>query len=415
MLCLATLLNYMDRQALPQTATELKQRYAIGDARYGTIERNFSWAFAAGSILFGFIADRLGPRLIYPLVLLGWSLAGLATPLIADPRVTAWVADADDPSSGPYHWLLLCRTALGLFEAGHWPCALISVRQILALKDRPLGNGLLQSGASLGAILIPLYVLAVQQLGYGWEVVFWTIGAAGLLWVPLWLALVRRGDLRETKKVYTRTDSISATPFEWLLFARMYVCLFAVIIGLNVSWQVLRVWLPKYLRESQGFSPEIAAGIVSGYYIAADLGCLASGVLVRVLVQRGRSVDSARITGYAVFAASAFLAALVPVAGGGWAGVALLMAAGAGILGLHPYYYALVQELPTRHMGVLSGFLAAAGWFVAGAVQKTLGTQIESTKSYDVGFVLVGLAPLLGLVALVTIWKAPAERIEART
>ena len=87
----ATLLNYMDRQVLPQIATELKDTYGIDDARYGTVGRNFAWAFALGSIFFGFIADRIGPRLLYPVVLVGWSVAGLATPLMRDPQWTRLV------------------------------------------------------------------------------------------------------------------------------------------------------------------------------------------------------------------------------------------------------------------------------------------------------------------------------------
>ncbi|HEV3435863.1 MAG TPA: MFS transporter [Gemmata sp.] len=408
---LATLLNYMDRQALSQTATELKERYAIGDARYGFIEGSFSVAFAVGSILFGFIADRFGPRLVYPVVLIGWSVAGLVTPLTGNPNVTGYVADPDDPASGPFHWLVLCRTMLGLFEAGHWPCALITARQILSAKDRPLGNGILQSGASVGAVLIPPYVMALRHLEYGWEVVFWTIGVVGLMWVPIWLVLVRRGDLdnkvvleeEEENDVYV--PPVPSVPFEWLSFLRMYVTLFTVIVGLAVSWQVLRAWLPKYLKESQGFSADATDKIVMGYYIAAGLGCIVSGFPARWLVSRGMTIHSARLVGFAAFAAITLSAAMVPVVGGGWAGVGLLTLAATGIICLHPYYYALTQELPAKHMGFLSGFLAAAGWGVVGYVQKELGAHIEATKSYDAGFVLVGVAPLLGLFALVTLWK----------
>src|SRR3954454_10244130 len=70
---LATLLNYMDRQVLPQIATELKDTHGLDDARYGIVGRNFAWAFACGSIFFGFLADRVGPRGLYPFVLVGWS------------------------------------------------------------------------------------------------------------------------------------------------------------------------------------------------------------------------------------------------------------------------------------------------------------------------------------------------------
>lgn len=412
---LATLLNYMDRQVLPQIATELKDSYGLNDARYGEVAGNFAVAFALGSIFFGFIADRVGPRALYPFVLIGWSAAGLATPLMRNPEITGYLVDRTDLENGAYKWLLLCRTVLGFFEAGHWPCALLTARQVLTAKDRPLGNGLLQSGASLGAILVPLYVMAVRHLGGGWEVAFWTIGGIGLLWVPLWLALVRRGDLdhpiqppaAEAPPPPDADDFVPPRPaFRWGPFLRIYTALFAVILGISVSWQFIREWLPKYLKESQGFSADAADLIVPAYYISAELGCFAFGLLVRWMVSRGREVHSARVIGYAVFAAVTASAAAAPFVGDARLGVGLIVLAGAGILGLHPCYYALAQELPAKHMALLSGILAAAGWFTVSWVQRTMGAYIEATKSYDAGLVLAGLAPLAGLVALLLLWRS---------
>ena len=424
---LATLLNYMDRQVLPQIATDLRDEYGLYAARYGTVGRNFAWAFALGSVFFGFIADRIGPRLLYPVVLIGWSAAGLATPLMRDAAFAAQFEQPGEPGSGPYYWLLYCRTLLGFFEAGHWPCALLTARQILSAADRPLGNGLLQSGASLGAILVPLYVMAVRNLGGGWEVAFWTIGAAGLLWVPLWLILVRRGDLDQAsggrqppdesiRSIHVASHqgadaprSPQTVPFDWVRFARVYATLFAIILGISASWQFIREWLPKYLKESEGFSPDTADMIVPVYYISAEVGCFAVGVFVRWLVARGRGVHSARVTSYAVFALVTAAAAVAPLFGG-WAAVGLIVLAGAGILGLHPLYYALVQELPAKHMAILSGSLAAAGWFVVGTLQQEMGHRIQATGRYDVGFYIAGLAPLAGLVVLLVLWKPSGER-----
>ncbi len=416
-LLLATLLNYMDRQALPQTATELKQRYGLSDERYGRVERNFSWAFAVGSVLFGLLADRWGPRVLYPVLLLGWSAAGLATPLLAEPRLTQWLAEPSDPSSGPYRWLLLCRTLLGLFEAGHWPCALITARQVLAARDRPLGNGILQSGASLGAVLVPLYVMLVRNLGGDWPVVFYSIGAAGLLWVPLWVVLVRGVDWRP--EASSSGQEAAASPpgrgrDRFVEVSRMLATLLIVVSCLNVSWQFLRAWLPKYLKESQGFTPNATDGIVAAYYISADLGCLLSGAVVRWLTGRGWSVGSARRCGFALFVGLTAAAAVNPLVGGGWPGVVLLLVAGAGILGLHPFYYALVQELPSRNMGLLSGLLAAVAWFIAGGVQQGLGSHIEATGSYDSGLYLAGGVPAAALLALLLLWPTRGRRRSLR-
>jgi ACS family hexuronate transporter-like MFS transporter len=77
-----------------------------------------------------------------------------------------------------------------------------------------------------------------------------------------------------------------------------------------------------------------------------------------------------------------------------------LVAAGAGSLGAHPQYYALAQELPPRHMGMLSGILAATSWVAVGRMQGAMGDYIKRTESYDLPLIVTGLAPVAGLVAM---------------
>ena len=72
-------------------------------------------------------------------------------------------------------------------------------------------------------------------------------------------------------------------------------------------------------------------------------------------------------------------------------------------------YYAFTQELPAKHMALLSGLLTSVGWYLVGEMQKRMGAHIQATGSYDVGFYIAGLAPLVGLVALLVLWK-PGER-----
>jgi ACS family hexuronate transporter-like MFS transporter len=422
LLLLATFLNYMDRQALAVTLPELKQRYHIVEGRIGLIEGCFGYAFAFGSILFGLLADRFGPRLLYPAVLVGWSLAGIATGLAGRPEVTGWLDGVgaslaegpggwmirgsldppyDEPGAGTFRWLLLCRILLGVCEAGHWPCALITVRQLLTAGDRPLGNAVLQSGASLGAIIVPLYAEATERLGLGWESVFWSIGGFGLLWVPLWFALIRRRDL----DVATPPAAAPVSGIGWVGFLRHLAMLAIIVSCLNVSWQFLRAWLPLFLQDFHGYSRELTRVCTSAYFISTDVGCILAGVLVTWLVGRGWGVASARKLGFVGFAGLTALAAAVPWVGSGPVMIAFLMVAGAGILGLHPYYYALVQELPARRMGLLSGGLAAVGWVVSGQFQIYVGAEIEKTRSYDTGLVIVGLAPIVGLITLLVLGR----------
>ena len=400
-LLLATLLNYMDRQTLAVTLPTLKQEYNLAEGRVGMVEGCFGFAFAAGSILFGWMADRVGPRRLYPVVLAGWSLAGIATAGAGQPWIVDWFETTGDaPGTGVFRWLLLCRTALGLFEAGHWPCALLTVRAILTARDRTLGNGILQSGASIGAILVAPYVELTDRLGLSWGFPFWSIGLAGLAWVPLWLWVVRHHDLSRPKD---DASSHSVTSAANHLIAPHY------------HFGDRRGHADDQLAVSTRVDSAVSAG-PSWLYAPGDAGPDAGllhrggrrlhlvGALVTRLTRRGWQVQPARLLGYVIFAVLAAAAALIPFAGNGWLMVALLYIAGAGILGLHPYYYALTQELSVTRMGILSGGLAAWGWIVSSLNQILVGRHIEATKSYELGLMIVGLAPMVGLIALLLWW-----------
>lgn len=423
-LLLATMLNYMDRQTLALSASQLKiNGMNLTDARYGVLERWFSYAFAVGSIFFGFVADRLGPRRVYPVVLIGWSVAGIASPLASLPWVVSvvgdpsgWVSEfihawadiplagfvarplVDDgqPGLGEYRWLFACRTMLGGFEAGHWPCALLTARNILSATQRPLGNSILQSGASLGAVLTPLVIEAIRATGAPWQAPFLIIGVAGLAWVPLWRWLIRPTDLHDAppQKV------TAGEPVNPVRLVFQFVVLATIVITIALAWQFQRAWLPKYLKEFHHYSEAEANYFTSGYYLVADVGCLFFGAVVSFLTARAMDVRRARLISFAGCAALVALSALVPLMDRGPLLLIALVAVGAGALGAHPQYYALSQELPARHMGVLSGTLAASSWVAVGTMQGMIGNYIQRTGSYDWPLVVTGLAPLVGLAAM---------------
>src|SRR5436305_9821350 len=138
LLFLATTLNYMDRISLNQMAVRIQTALHINDQQYGWLESGFSFSFAVGAILTGFIVDRVSVRWVYPLVVLGWSAAGVLTGYATG-----------------FWWLLGCRVALGLFEAGNWPCGIRTTQAGLRPEERSFGNSLFQCGTAVGAVVIP--------------------------------------------------------------------------------------------------------------------------------------------------------------------------------------------------------------------------------------------------------------------
>ena len=191
-----------------------------------------------------------------------------------------------------------------------------------------------------------MYAQIVEHFGGGWPTTFWSIGIVGLLWVPIWLALVPPGSLDDRP---ARRDALDAEldaagvpspapspTYDAASLIRRLIMLGLIVGSLNVSWQFLRAWLPLYLEDFHGYSKLDSRFAVSGYYIAAEVGCLLVGVLVMALVKRGRSVHGARVVAFAFYTALTALAATVPYLGSGLFMIAALMIAGAGILGLHP-------------------------------------------------------------------------------
>lgn len=391
LLLLASTINYMDRMTLASVSRRVIEELHLTKAGYGQVEQYFGYAFAFGAILFGALADRVSVRWLYPLVLSLWSLMGFLTGF----------AGASS--------LLWCRALLGLFESGHWPCALRTTQALLAPADRALGNSILQSGTAIGAIVTPLIVAAMLTPEPGsWRRPFFWIGAAGLLWVLAWLWTTRGQTLSAspTQEVQRETRSLRA-----LLTDHRFWLLALVVSCINGTIALYRVWLPLALQDKSGlaFSEHATLSrILPLYYLINDAGCLAAGAATVWLHSRGgQSVLNARRWVFTICALLIVPSALLPTLARaemtGLAMVVLLMTA-AGSLGVFPCYYSLTQELSRTQMGLVTGLLSFAAWIVPSSLQQPLGAHIDRTGSYDIAFQVGAWPVLVSAIALWLFW-----------
>src|SRR4029450_1385787 len=79
MLLLASAINYMDRQTLANAAVRVRREVHLQQEHYCNLDAGFACAFAAGSLVFGVLADRVSLRWLYATILLLWSAVGFAT------------------------------------------------------------------------------------------------------------------------------------------------------------------------------------------------------------------------------------------------------------------------------------------------------------------------------------------------
>jgi ACS family hexuronate transporter-like MFS transporter len=396
LLCASTI-NYMDRVTLSTIATRITAQFGLTQEQYGNLEFGFGWAFAVGSLMWGLLVDRLPVRWVYPAVLALWSTAGFLT-----------------ASAGNFHELLLCRILLGLFEGGHWPCAIKTTRALLDPSRRSFGNSVLQSGTSIGAIVTPLVMRLLLSPDPGsWRAAFQIIAATGALWLVAWFILIRPGDLRppEDEPASTTTSGSSGSLWEAICSRRMLVVL-VVIALINTWWQLLRAWLPKVLQEGRGYAEADVLSFLPVFYIATDLGVFAAGAATLWLNRRGMSVHGARVTAFAGCAALSALAVAAAVMPRGPALFGVLLLAGAGALGVFPIYHALTQEFTSRHQGTISGLGGVAAWALSPA-QKLYGRLVDQTGSFDLGFAVAGCFPVLAFIVLWCLWKPAPEPLPA--
>ena len=73
---------------------------------------------------------------------------------------------------------------MGMF--GYGPAAIKATAEYFPKKDRDYATSIFNSGANVGAIAAPAIVPWVA-LTWGWQAAFIAAGAAGFLWLALWI------------------------------------------------------------------------------------------------------------------------------------------------------------------------------------------------------------------------------------
>lgn len=400
LLLLATTVNYIDRQALSVMSKRIKEALALSNEQYGHLELGFGLAFAAGALGFGWLADRVSVRWLYPTALVLWSVMGFLTGYVTT-----------------FAGLLVCRTLLGIFEAGHWPCALRTTQRLLPPGERTLGNSILQSGSSIGAAITPMLVLGM--LGKdpepdAWRFVFRAIGIIGLFWIVLWFTAIRARDFQTSAAgdgdAASRPDDDRQESFIDIVFSRRFAALLIVVAAINACWHLFRVWLPLFMQEGRGYDETQMQGFTTAFYIGTDVGCIVAGLATVALVRGGASVHRARVTVFTLSAMLTSLALLIPWLSAGWPLLIVLCVVGFGCLGLFPCYYSFTQDLSSVHQGKVTGLLGTFAWITAAPLHPLFGRYIDETKHYDLGLVVAGLCPIAAVAALLLLWKEPEAR-----
>jgi ACS family hexuronate transporter-like MFS transporter len=295
-----------------------------------------------------------------------------------------------------------CRLLLGAGEAFNWPCALKTTERLLAPPDRPLANGVFNSGSALGAILAPI-VVTVLVSKWGWRSPFVLTGALGAVWVYLWLRFTR-GRASDLSGSQTRPAQAVAILGGIARRRNFWLLLTSAVVVNGVSY-FLADWIPLYLQTERGFSFGMGNALSVLVYAGLDGGNLLTGVLVRAAIRYGATARQARA--WSLFVSCMLMSCAAPVGFTQSRIIALgcIILTAVGVAGFLVIYLTLVQEVEPLHVGAASGMLGGLGNLCYGLISPYIG-HLADLRETTLTFLLVGLLPWLAFLMILSVVRA---------
>ncbi|HKS66275.1 MAG TPA: MFS transporter [Candidatus Acidoferrales bacterium] len=379
----AIAISYLDRQTLPVAINAIGKDIPISNEQFSALQSAFLLAYAFMYAGGGKLADALGTRRGFAIIMAFWSFA------CASHSIAATFA-----------MLAVSRFLLGMGEGGGFPAATRVVAEWFSAGDSATAMGIINGGTAVGAVAAPP-LIAVVLMYLSWRWIFVITGTAGLLWTAWWLRVYFPPDqsgqtVGAERRGRLRSDSPSPTqesqPPRWaalLRYRESWGLVLAKFLS-DAAWYFYLFWLPKYLYDARGFDIKAVGTFAWIPYAAAGIGCLAGGWFSSYLVGRKFSVDTSRKLALGLSAVVMPSVLLVPHVAVSWA-LAIFSLAYFG----QQSWSTLVMVLPTdlfpqNAVGSVAGLVGFGGAMGGIAFGEAAGYLLDHGFGYGVVFTMAG-------------------------
>jgi ACS family D-galactonate transporter-like MFS transporter len=274
LLTASVIINYVDRSNLSIAATLVQRQLGLSPLQIGTLLSAFFWTYALLQLcgLVGWLTDRLP---------VGWVMAGGYMIWSAATIVIGLMST--------FTTMFLALLLLGAGESVAYPCY---SRMFAELPEHQRGkaNALIDAGTKLGPA-VGAFVGGLVLARVGWRMLFFALGAGGLLWLLPWLRFMPRYEIRDGAA--TAGDLAS---FGKLLRLR---CAWGTFFGHfcgNYFFYYLLTWLPVYLVREQKMSIGAMSRLTSVLFLLIASSTATTGWISDRLIGRGVSVTRVRLS-----------------------------------------------------------------------------------------------------------------------
>jgi MFS family permease len=367
---------------LPYIRDDLSLTYT----QAGWLVSAYGLAYGISQLPAGWLADRIGPRIIVTIGVAGVGVAGLLIGF-----------------APTYVMLALFLVLLGIAGGGYHPAAVPLVSASAEAKNRGRTLGLHQVGGSSGYFLAPLIVAGIAST-FGWRGTFLAVSVPTIVFgVVVYMLLSRLGYGKNAEpKLDASHPETAPSP------RRLRPLVTVIILGIAIMSLVMSTvsFIPLFIVDHfRGVSNEAAAAMISLVFLgglwAAPLGGYLSDRLGRVPV----ILAAGFITGLAIY-----LQNVVPL---GMAFSAVLIILGMAMhLGMPVFEAYIISHTSQRKRSTILGiyYLGTEGGL---AIAPLIGYIIDRYGFYT-GFSVVGATmAVVTLVCAILLWGRQDKLIQA--
>lgn len=389
----AYFLNYCDRQAVFAMFPSLKADLGISDAQLGYVGSAFLWVYAFGCPIAGQLGDVFSKRMLVVLSLIVWSVVTIGTGLVTSAAM-----------------LLVMRAAMGVSESLFMSSAVALTANAYEQTQRSRAVSVLMTGQIAGIVAGGWFGGWMADRGQ-WRGAFFILGAVGVLYALPYLTFLRRVEEPKPEHDATTSGLAIGTLIRVPMFMLQCVVFPVFVFGL---W-LLYGWLPAFLHDKFSLTQADAAFNATVFVQTATfVGVITGGVLADKLHPRTPAARFWLLVGGLLLSAPCIhlLGSADTLATTRVAATLFGFFSGLFIGNIFPSSFDVVpQSTRATAVGLLnfcgaimSGFATLfGGWWKA-----TLG--IDRLLSFTaLGYVVVGMALVVGIKVLLPRMKASAE------
>ncbi len=409
MMLILAIINYVDRGAISYAQEEIVKEFGFDNMAWGMVLGYFGYGYIIGSLFGGILADKKGPKFVFTLVGIGWSVFVILTAFAGEIGLALFGGSA-------LTGFAVIRIFFGLAEGPAFSTINKTNANWAAPKERGMAVGLGILGTPLGALLTAPIIVGILSIT-NWRVMFIALGLLGIVWVLLFrkaFTNMPEDNLKvskeELEKIRSKEDLLpgekmvgeSNETIKWYDFFKHRALVFNAISYFSYMYVnfLLLTWTPKYLMDEFGYQLSSLWYIGMIPWTGACITVLLGGKISDLLRRKTGKLRIARSYFTIVclaLTATCFL--LIPTASSAVAVLALMTIGNAFNSLPNTVYWSVVLDIEPDKAGTYGGMTHFVANF-ATIIAPTLTGFLVTYYGYSSMFVAAAVAVMIGMVTM---------------